>query len=239
MSMAVAEVARVLGITDRRVRSLIEAGDLRAQKVGGIYVLSERDVDAFARRYRPKHVRAMSPRIAWATAALADGLRPSWLRTDELSRLRARLSSGDAPSGAWRAQLAAAGTRARYRAGPVQVEALLDGPHTVRTGTSATNLVGDRLTGERGADVWVASRTVATELTRGLGLLRSSAGNVTISVPAADVDCISSDGENVFRLVVASDLMREDDPRTRAAGEDLIRQVEQDALWRVTRRPAR
>jgi hypothetical protein len=62
---------------------------------------------------------------------------------------------------------------------------------------------------------------------------------VTISVPAADVDCISSDGENVFRLVVASDLMREDDPRTRAAGEDLIRQVEQDALWRVTRRPAR
>ncbi|MFE5309500.1 helix-turn-helix domain-containing protein [Isoptericola sp. NPDC056605] len=236
--MAVADVARDLGVTDRRVRSLIKAGALPAEKVGGVYVLSERDVDAFARRYRPKHVRAMSPRIAWAAAALGDGVRPTWLRADELSRLRARLSSEAAPTGAWRAQLAAAGARARFRAGPAQVDALLDSPHTVRTGASATNVVGDRLTGAPGADVWVANADVAIELTRGLGLLRSSAGNVTISVPGADVDRISADGRNAFRLIVARDLMLEDDPRARAAGEDLILHVEQEASWRVSRRPA-
>ena len=238
MGMAVADVARELGVTSRRVRSLIESGALPAEKVGGVYVLSERDVDAFARRYRPKHVRAMSPRIAWAAAALGDGVRPTWLRADELSRLRARLSSDEAPTGAWRAQLAAAGPRARFRAGAAQVDALLENPHTVRTGASATNVVGDRLTGAPGADVWVTSADVVTELARRLGLLRSSAGNVTISVPGADIDRISADGRNAFRLIVARDLLLEDDPRAHAAGEDLIIRVEREASWRVTRRPA-
>lgn len=192
-------------------------------------------MDAFSRRLRPKHVRAMSPRVAWAAAALGDDVRPTWLRPDELSRLRGRLRKDASRGGAWRARLAAVGRRARFRTGPGQVDALLADAATVCTEASATNLAGDLLTGAPSASVWVADAAAASRLQRSLGLLRSDAGNVSIAVPNADVERISADGRNAFRLIVALDLLDEDDPRSQAAVEQLIRQVEQEARWQEAR----
>lgn len=227
MHLGVTDASERLGLTPRRVRALIGAGALPAQKVGSVYVLDERDVDAFAERDRPHHTRSMSPRIAWSAAALLDGVTPTWVRADELSRLRARLARSTTHTGTWRAQMArAAARRERFRAGPEQTAELLAHPLTVRTGRSATNLATDALVGTVGASVWVTDRELAEQLRRDLGLLRSSTGNVTIAIPAApNLPTLGADGVNAFRLVVATDLLAEDEPRADAAGAALLETV--------------
>jgi excisionase family DNA binding protein len=46
MMISVAEAARELGISARRVRQLIEAGRLAARKVGKVYVVDSRALEA-------------------------------------------------------------------------------------------------------------------------------------------------------------------------------------------------
>lgn len=223
MSLGVTEAARRLDLTPRRVRALIASGALRAEKIGATYVVQDRDVDVFAGVSRAKHVRSMSPRIAWAAAALLDGVGPTWLRADELSRLRARLR-GSAQISHWRPQtMKVATVRATFRGGPGQVSDLLEHPVTVRTGRSASNFVTDPLVGVVGASVWVLTAGTVIELRKSLGLLPSANGNITIAVPSVpNLPQLGGDGENAFRLIVATDLLREDDSRAQAAGKALL-----------------
>lgn len=227
MGIGVTGAADQLGVSTRRVRALIAAGALRAERVGGTYVLDEREVDSFADRDRPGHTRAMSPRIAWAAAALIDGDTPTWIRQDELSRLRARLTRAPSTPGAWRAQMrAVAESRRTWRAGSEQVAALMADPATRRTGASATNLVTDLLVGTASASVWVPDRTHLERLRRDLGLIPAESGNVTIAVPAVpDLSSWGTDGENVYRLIVATDLLADTDPRATAAGRALLEAI--------------
>jgi len=226
----VSQVAARTGLSSRRVRALIAGGALAATKVGAGYVLDEREVDDFVRRVRPAHTRPMAPRTAWAAAALLDGVSPTWLRADERSRLRARLGTSTIPSAwrTWSTHLAA--ERLWLRGSAEQVEAVLADASTVRSGRSATNLVTDPLVGPLGAVVWVRSSADADRLRRGLGLLRSAAGNVMVNVPPAiGLPALGPDGVNAFRLVVARDLLDEGGPRATAAGEALVRAVSDEA----------
>jgi len=85
MDVGVDEVARRLGISDRRVRGLIQAGRLPARKIGGRWVVEEAVVPRQTLATRP-----MSPQVAWALIELLSGERPEGLPAPELSRLRAR-----------------------------------------------------------------------------------------------------------------------------------------------------
>lgn len=222
--LTVTEAAARTGLSTRRVRALITAGRLRATKVGAAYVLDERDLDDFLRHERPSHIRALSPRIAWAAAALLDGVQPTWLRADERSRLRSRLASAGAAPGTWHAWTARlAQTHATFRASPAQVDAVLTASTTVRSGRSASNLVTDPLVGTVSATVWTHTLEDIDHLRRGLGLLRSPAGNVTISAPPQfGLPALGADGHNAFRLVVARDLLSDSDPRAVFAGTALL-----------------
>lgn len=225
--LSVTETATRTGLSTRRVRALISGGVLRATKVGAAYVVDDRDLDDFLRRERPAHTRAFSPRVAWAAAALLDGAQAGWLRADERSRLRSRLTSTGAAPGTWQAWTARlAQTRTTFRASPAQVEAVLSAPSTVRSGRSASNLVTDPLVGLASATVWTRTLDDVDHLRRHLGLLRSDAGNVTISTPPPiGLTALGTDGHNAFRLVVAHDLLTEDDPRSTSAGTALLNAI--------------
>ena len=58
--ITVSQAAQELKITGRRVRALITAGRLRAQKVGDIWVIAEADLDAVRIR---KPGRPIAPHI--------------------------------------------------------------------------------------------------------------------------------------------------------------------------------
>lgn len=225
--LSVTEVASHTGLSARRVRALIAAGTLPAVKVGAAYVLDERDLDDFLRHERPAHTRALAPRIAWAAAALLDGVQPTWLRVDELSRLRSRLAAAGTSPGVWQVWTARlADTRMTFKASSAQVEALLASPSIVCSGRSASNIVTDLLVGPVSATVWTHTIEDADQLRRKLGLLRSTAGNVVISSPPTfGLPALGADGHNAFRLVVARDLLAENEPRASAAGAALLATV--------------
>lgn len=222
--LSVTEVAHQTGLSTRRVRALIAGGALRAAKVGAAYVIDESDLDNFLRHDRPAYIRALSPRTAWAAAALLDGVQPTWLRAEERSRLRSRLTSAGTSRGTWHAWTARiAQTRMTFKASPAQVEAVLAASSTVRSGRSASNLVTDPLVGAVSATVWTHTLDDVDHLRRTLGLLRSNSGNVTISVPPPfGLPALGADGRNAFRLVVAHDLLAENDPRAVYAGAALL-----------------
>lgn len=48
-----AEAGEILGITRRRVRQLIQAGQLTATKIGRDWLLGKAEVEQFAKRRRP------------------------------------------------------------------------------------------------------------------------------------------------------------------------------------------
>lgn len=83
--------AERLGVSERRVRALARSGQLRAQKVGGRWLV---DPDAAARRLRSRDARGgrpVSATNAWAALFLASGEQPAWLSDDIARRVERRL----------------------------------------------------------------------------------------------------------------------------------------------------
>lgn len=51
--MSSKDVAAYLGVSDRRIRQLVESGQLKAQRVGRDYIFTLEDVKAYATTRRP------------------------------------------------------------------------------------------------------------------------------------------------------------------------------------------
>jgi excisionase family DNA binding protein len=71
MLLSLAEAAERLGVNESRVRQRIAAGSLRAQKVGGRWLLEEADVNEAGRR---PPGRPLSSHSAWVLLLLADAI---------------------------------------------------------------------------------------------------------------------------------------------------------------------
>jgi excisionase family DNA binding protein len=103
--ISVADAAERLGVSERQVRRLAEAGELSARRVGGRWLI---DVEAVRDRSRsePRSGRPLSPGMAWAVLAAAnfahegDEDRPSPFGArieDRRLRYRLRALLADAP----------------------------------------------------------------------------------------------------------------------------------------------
>jgi excisionase family DNA binding protein len=85
MVVSVADMARVRGVSPRRVLQLIHAGEIRADKVGGRFVIDEAELAKRGLRGRP-----MSRRMAWAFVRLLSGDDPQVTNATERVRLKQR-----------------------------------------------------------------------------------------------------------------------------------------------------
>jgi excisionase family DNA binding protein len=88
--VSVAEAARGLGLSARRIRALIRAGGLAAQDVGGRWLVSRAAVEQRARR-RGRSGRPLGQRNAWALVARLSGADWPELSPWDRSRLKQRL----------------------------------------------------------------------------------------------------------------------------------------------------
>jgi excisionase family DNA binding protein len=232
MVIDVGEAARRLGVSERRVRDLIAAGDLAAVRVSGRYAIAEDAFDALATRARPRAVRAFSRRIAWAAAALVDDVRPTWISQSELSRLRKRLSGSDRDPDVWRARLAdRAATTITYRVATPNLRGLLSSKAVTRSGVSARSLVADRQIDNETAALWLATGANLDTTVAQFGMLQSADGNVTMRI--ADVEGMSRTGQDddTYRLVIAADLLDSPDARGRRSGAHLLNAVLAEHRW--------
>ncbi len=129
--LSAAGAAEMLGVTPQAVRDLIASGELDAQRIGRMFVLSRSQVERLTRAPRPVG-RPLAPATAWRLVGVLSGRSPGSLGTDRPLRLREQLCRGSA------AELAA---RLRVRARPQALDIttgtwrrLLEDPRIVPSG---------------------------------------------------------------------------------------------------------
>lgn len=134
MALNVAEAAKRLGITERRLRALIQAGDIYAERVGGRWVLEE----AAVARHEARVARPLSSHNAWAMIDLAEGKRPdlsAGAAYRARSRLRRLLASNE-PERLLRSWLSSRAERRTFRASPHDLADLRSDARLIVSGVS-------------------------------------------------------------------------------------------------------
>lgn len=155
MEVGVKEVAAQLGVSERRVRQLIDAGDLPARRVAGRLLVDEAGIP----RSRPV-ARPMSPRIAWAFIALLSSEPVAGISDRERARLEAKhraLLASPRPAVLLRSWLRSRARLLRLAVSPSEVEGLLEDPRLVPSGISDGR---SEMSAGREAEAYVRPRDV-------------------------------------------------------------------------------
>ncbi len=224
------EAAERLAVSTQRLRQLISAGDVRAEKHGHVWAVDPTSVDDYRRRRRPTAGRSLSPRMAWAAlfsdfgAAVSDELVDVFgLRRTEQSRL-ADLRKRDATDWRWLAQRRA--TAETFDTFDAFLDRIASRDDAVRTGVSAiADYNVDLVVHARHLDVYLPEEAVA-ELKNSMHLQATSTGNLTLrSISDLDAGDFIMRRDVMPRSVVAVDLLDDSDTRTARAGCDLIEAI--------------
>jgi len=220
--MTTTTAAERLGVTQRQVQRLIDAGALPATRTAGdAWVVDALAVNSMART-RPTRGRPWSPATAWAALWRLSGLDVDWLDRRTTSRLHDRLESIDAEE-----FVHATRRRAvvhRYRASEsflVDVTALV-----IRSGPSAIEPSTFGMDQDLGRVDGYCTSEAADRLERDFHLVEDPQGNVTLRVAA--MPAIVLRGRDAMPVaVVAADLAESFEARERSAGlrvlADLLR----------------
>lgn len=178
MQIGVREVSARLGVSPRRVRAMIQRGDLRALSVSGRWVVEEAELVGRGGR---RVARPMSPRVATALLDLLSGEEPVTLSPSEAWRLRGRrdrLFTDPAPATLLRAWLRARPRPLLLAVAPTDLPDLAADPRVVTSGISdqrAEIVAMDRLEG------WIARHDL-DEVRQEFLLVESDAPNVVLHV---------------------------------------------------------
>lgn len=223
--LSVADAARRLQVSPRRVRALLEDGRLQGRLVGGRWLLSSGDVEHRRQLALPAG-RPLSQASAWHVLAVLaradDALRD--LAPPMRSRARARatelrLSQPAEMARRWRSALRSRARISEFYAHPSVVRELLDDPRIVRSGISAASDLGADLMVAGGAEGYVRSRDLP-QLQDKYALNPHPGARANVRLRVVDDD----QARWLFRqrvapaAVVAADLMEREASRDREAG---------------------
>ncbi len=216
--LGVRDVAERLGVSERRVRQMLQAGDLRGSRVGRSWVVESRALLEAEHAARPVG-RPWSPASAWAVLGVAEG-EDGDLDGLQRSRARARLRSEGLDGLVDR--LASRAKRHRYFCHPGMLDRLEADPRLVRSGVSALGEYpcGLMVSGEaegyvRASDLESLERRFALDD-------QSDRPNIVLHVVDDEVWPFEPGQVVASRSVVAVDLMDAGDDRSRRAGARLV-----------------
>jgi excisionase family DNA binding protein len=217
MGISVKEAAERLSVNTARVRALIAAGVLSADKVGGRWLVDETSV---ARQASGRIIgRPFSPARSWGLLMLASNRAAPWLSRSDRSKLRRRLRETAIQALAPRLRKRA--DVCEFRAHSSDLKRIASDGRTVLTGISAAqvhkqdlSVVGQVEAYVRVCDLRRLQRDFHLEPSR-------KGGNVTLRVvdrpwPFGDSDAHAPE------IVVAVELLSSDDQRTRRAGTQIL-----------------
>ena len=223
MPYSVAEAAQRLGVNRERVGAMIAAGQLRARKFAGRWLVDESSVDELLARPRPVG-RPFSVRRSWGLLMLASGRHPDWLSPPDVSRLRRVLRERSLEELAPRLERRA--TKHVYRAHPSDLVRLLEAGEAVRAGVSAADAHGLDLVVDDEADLYAAVGRLE-DLKRRFALRMSERPNVTLrAVP--EIWPFREEERFAPPAVVGVDLLGSVEPRLRRAGKQLLERIASD-----------
>ena len=222
--MSISDAASDLSLSAARVRLLASSGDLSAEKIGGRWLV-ERSAVERRRRQGASGGRRFIPANAWAMLGLASGEEAVGIDPGARSRFRRLLASDGlevlAPRLEHRAKVI------RYRAHPGEIAHLRKDPGIVASGVSAARDVGLDLTAGREVDGYVSAAAL-DEIVKKHALSPASVeANVILRVVPDEVWAVSLDGRShAHEAAVALDLGEDPDPRSQAAGRELLARLE-------------
>jgi excisionase family DNA binding protein len=222
--LSVAEAASRLGVNPSRVRALVAAGRLEATKIGGRWLV---DAASVARRKErpPRRGRAFTSAKAWGVLLVAVGRRPAWLGVEDLSRVRRALREQGLLA-LW-PRLGARAAVQRLRAHPSDLERIAAEAGAVLAGASAAVEHHLDLVGAGQLEVYFPEQRLA-RLVKRYALEPDDHPNLLLKA-VAEPWPFDPQETVAPASVVGVDLVESDDPRSRRAGEELLRRAQ--ASW--------
>jgi len=225
--LPVSEAARRLGVNQARIRALIAAGQLRAEKVGGRRLVDPASVDRRESSSIPTG-RPLSAANAWGLLWVAAGMTPDWLSPWAMSRVRRRLR--DDGIVALVPRLRNRATVHRFRAHPSDVERLAGEGRLVRTGVSAARDHGRSLVTTGMVEVYSRHEDLQRFVEKYALIPNPAESNVLVRVVDRfwpfEADCLVAPAS-----VVGVDLMVSGEARTSREGLRLLERLE--AQWSI------
>lgn len=207
------EVARLIGVGQRRVQQMLDNGDLARVARGLVGATS---VDRYLAAHPNSRTRAWAEHTAWAAIALLSGTHVDWLGATQTSRLRATLREITDP-----ADLVAR-TRDRavvhtYTGHPSAIRRLIhDMATTDHAGLGLTPNAAERVDGY--IDAATLDSTVSF-----LGLREDPKGAITVRATNFNFNIVVELADEI--VLAALDAVTSLDPRERGVGERALAAV--------------
>jgi hypothetical protein len=217
----VAEAARALGISDRRIRAMVRTGVLRGRRFAGRWIIHGADVERRGHEgSRPG--RPLSPLNAWALLQrLSSGAWPP-LPAWERSRLQRKLGRRSVLSLA--DELRGRAQREHFRADPRILERLLGDHALVRSGVSAASEYHIDVRAPGVVEGYVP-RDRLGDLVYRYALRPADPGDANVILRSVDPRVLLPGERIAPAAAVALDLLESPDPRSRRAGRELARRT--------------
>ncbi len=214
----VSQAALKLGVSDRRVRQMLERGELEGQRLGSLWLIDPIVVER-ARR-RPEIGRRWSPEAAWALLQIVNGEDPK-VSAVEVSRAKRRLAERGIVDLV--IKLSSRGRVRRLYGHKAILDDLANEDMVVRGGVSAAR--------EHRADIIALDFLEAYVPASRIGKLIKKYAledsperpNILIRVVDDKIWPFPKNAKVASRIVVAVDLLDADDERSRRAGAGLAR----------------
>lgn len=216
--LSVSEAALQLGISDRRVRQVLERGELEGQRVGRSWVIGSKAIEGV--RHRPSVGRRWSPEAAWALLQLAGGEQPT-VSVVESSRAKSRLANRGIDELVMK--LVARGKVRKFYGHGSVLQQLADENIVVRSGVSAAREYNADIVALEFLEAYVPASRIE-ELAKKYALESSpERPNILFRLVPDRVWPFPKNAKVASRVVVAVDLLDADNERTRRAGAELAR----------------
>ena len=222
--MLLDELAEDLGISRRRAQALAQSGELRADRLGSMWVVHPDDLAEY--KLRRREGRPVSPVVAWQMLFLLSGIESP--QSDRMVAFRARRHLlGESIVGKLRRSRRNSRSH-RWRVLTEDLGGVLEGG--VLTGAAAADSEWfDVVAADAVPKVYLAQSRVEEIVRSFLPLEQTSEPNVEVLVPG--VEWVLGLGERAPDAVVAADLLLDPDPRIRRAAEHHLDSLQ--ASWRI------
>jgi excisionase family DNA binding protein len=214
--LSVALAAAELDVSPRRVRQLLESGQLPGQQLGRSWVIDRSDIDQLRRSGAGRPWNASS---AWAVLALAAGHEPD-LSPVERSRARRRLA--DHGLAGLVVQLRSRAQLHQLYAHPSVLDRIAQDSRVVRGGVSGGAEHQVDVIAQDAAEVYVCASRKANLVDSYALDENADRPNVILRVVDDEAWPFGEDVQVAPWPVVAVDLLDADDERSRRAGLELI-----------------
>lgn len=222
--MLMDELSESLGVSRRRAQALAQSGEIRAKRLGSIWVVDPDDVIEYKLRRKPG--RPISPAVAWQILALLSGIEPADLDRMVAYRSRQHLLGASIVDKVRNSRRLIG--RHRWRVLPDDLVPIRDGG--VLSGVPAADARWFDVVAPDGLPKVYVARSRVEELVESLSPLeRSTQPNVEVLVPSKG--WVLESRVTAPAAVVAADLLLDLDPRVRRAAEHHLESLQ--AAWKV------